>query len=62
MGIVAATGTAATAKNSDLAQRLERAMSKAVLRALADGVTLDDSDEILRRKAEARAAVLAQEK
>lgn len=59
--IVAAVGTAAGKMGqgkSDLAQQLEAAMSKAVLQALADGVDINDSAEILRRKDGARQAVL----
>ena len=59
--IVEAVGTAVGQMGqgkSDLAQQLEEAMSKAVLQALADGVSMDDVEEILRRKDAARLAVL----
>jgi hypothetical protein len=60
--IVAAVGTAVgvqgETERTELALLLQDAMTKAVLQALADGVDINDSDEILRRKDAARLAVL----
>lgn len=62
--IAAAVGTAvgsgATGEKSDLARRLEAASVEAVEQAMADGISLDDSDEILARKQAAREKVLAE--
>lgn len=61
MPIVEAVGTSAgrgLSRDSSLAARIEKAMTHAVLDALADGVSMDDSVEILRRKQMARQAVL----
>ena len=58
MPIVAAVGTAVRSDDPALASRLEEAMVAAVRQAMADGVALDDSVEMLRRKAEARRQVL----
>lgn len=55
--IVAAVGTIAVARDSSRAQQLEAAMAAAVLKALADGVAIDDADEMRARMAAARAAV-----
>lgn len=59
MPIVEATGTATgTSRHAQLAKRIEQAMAAAVMDALADGVPMDDTEEILRRKQAARRAVL----
>lgn len=59
--IVEAVGTAVHASDESrtgLAKEMENAMSKAVLQALADGVAMSDTEEILRRKMAARQEVL----
>lgn len=60
MAIVEAVGSAAgvISRHGSLAKRIEKAQTEAVLDALAQGVSLDDSPEILRRKKAARQAVL----
>lgn len=54
-----AVGTASGAHRTapDLARRLEEAGSKAVMDALADGVSITDSEELKRRKLKAMAEV-----
>lgn len=54
-----AVGTASGAHRTapDLARRIEEAASKAVTDALADGVSITDSDELKRRKLKAMAEV-----
>lgn len=56
--IVSAVGTAVHSEVPGLAEALETAMSKAVIEAMADGVSLDNSDELLKRKTDARERVL----
>lgn len=58
--IVAAVGTATDSRLPGLGERLDAAMVAAVEEALADGVSISDSEEILVRKAAARARVLAE--
>jgi hypothetical protein len=58
--IVAAVGTAVhSGENPDLAARIEAAQVAAIEAALAEGVSLENSAEILRRKNAARDRVLA---
>jgi hypothetical protein len=57
--IVAAVGTAVNSDNPALADQLEMAQVRAVEQAIADGVSLENTDEILKRKAEARERVLS---
>lgn len=59
--IVSAVGTATAATttgNDDLASLLEAAMSHAVLKALADGVSIEDSETILTYKLDAHDQLL----
>ncbi len=60
--IVAGIGTASGAKRDGpgLAQALEHAQSVAVMRALEEGVSIDNSEELLKRKAAARDLVKKQ--
>ncbi len=53
--IAEATGAAASAKDGDLAKRIETAMSDAVTEAAAKGIT--DPNQIRQRMLEARDAV-----
>jgi hypothetical protein len=46
-------------EKSPLAKLLEKAMSEAVVQALADGVSIENTEEILRRKFVERDRVLA---
>lgn len=60
-GIVEAVGTASGQSRSPwLAARIEAAMAQAVLDALASGVSIHDSAELLERKQAARRSVLAE--
>ncbi|HJT93453.1 MAG TPA: hypothetical protein VJ777_16205 [Mycobacterium sp.] len=57
--VVSAVGTATSVSmNVELRAKLEKAMSDAVTQALADGVSINDSEEIRRRILEARDAAL----
>lgn len=56
--IGSAAGKMGQGIKDDLAERLESAMAKAVLKALEEGVDINDSKEMLRRKQLARDAVL----
>lgn len=56
--IIAAVATMAASRDHDLAARLEAAMSQAVRDALADGVSIEHTDELRRRILSARATVL----
>jgi len=64
MPIVEAVGTSSGTGGRDpfLARRLNQARTQAVLDALAEGVSLNDSAEILRRKDLAAKAVLKESK
>lgn len=66
MSVVAAgVGTVATAVGggrTSLSQRIEMAMVKAVQNALDEGVSVNNTEELLRRKDMARKAVLENEK
>jgi len=54
MPIVRAVGTAVNAQDAQVAQRLELAMAEAVRQALAEGVAIADTAELLKRKAAVR--------
>ena len=59
--IVEAVGSASAEGGmgkSDFSRQIEEAMSQAVLQALADGVSMENTEEILRRKQEARQRVM----
>lgn len=56
--IIEAVGTAVHSETEGLAEVLEAAMVKAIEQALADGISLSDTKEILRRKELARKAAL----
>jgi hypothetical protein len=59
--IVQAVGTSVghgDSGDATLADRIQAAMTHAVLQALADGVPMDATEEILRRKMQAREDVL----
>lgn len=59
--IVSGVGAAASRSSSGgptLAKEIEIAMSDAVKQAMAEGISLDESDEIRARMLAARAAVL----
>lgn len=57
--IAEAVGVSAAAEHdSSLAQRLEDAMAQAVRHAMADGVSLSDTETMRQRMAEARQRVL----
>lgn len=60
--IVAAVGTGAAAKDPSRAQRLEAAMAAAITEALAEGISLEDTDAIRARMRAAREAVLDAER
>jgi hypothetical protein len=60
-GIAAAVGTSASVglpREQGLGKRVEEAMTKAVEDALAQGVSMDNVEEIKRRKMAARLAIL----
>ena len=56
-GVATFTGEGGITR-SPLAQELETAMSKAILQAIDDGFSIEDSPSILAYKAHARATVL----
>jgi hypothetical protein len=59
--IAAAVGTAvghSSLGGKELTKRLESAMQQAVAEALAEGVSIEDSDTLRERQLAARAAVL----
>lgn len=60
--IVSAVGTASSRVDgsTSLSKAIEEAQSQAVLQAMEEGVSLEDSEEILRRKRAAHQAVLAE--
>lgn len=55
--IVAAVGALSTSRDPSRAKRIEAAMAAAVTDALAEGITLEDSDTIRARMLAARHAV-----
>lgn len=62
--IVAAVGTASAAmtpRHGSLAKRLEKAMADAVRDAMAQGVSVYDTDTLRNRMQAARAAILAEQ-
>jgi hypothetical protein len=59
--VASASGSGATGKKSNLARRLDRAMVEVVEQALAEGVSVYDTDEILARKAAARELIVAED-
>lgn len=63
--IVAAVGSAAAATGKDqspISKQIEQAMAQAVTDALAEGIDINNSDEIKRRMLAARDSVMAQQK
>jgi hypothetical protein len=61
--IVEAVGTSAGAARiggRELSKRIEAAMAQAVTDALAEGISINDTETIKARTLEARAAVLAE--
>lgn len=57
MPIVEAVGSIAISRHASLAKRIEQAQTEAVRDALANGVSLEDSETILALKQAARQAV-----
>ena len=55
--IVAAVGAATGAEKTDASSRVDAAMANAVKQAIADGVSVDDAEEMRRRILAARDAV-----
>ena len=55
--IVAAVGAATGAEKTDTSSRVDAAMANAVKQAIADGVSVDDAEEMRRRILAARDAV-----
>jgi len=58
MPIVDGVGTGTSVVRTPLTQRIEMAQTKAVRDALDEGVPVSHTEELLRRKDEARRAVL----
>ncbi len=56
--VVAGVGHAVSTRHKAVTQLVEAAMAQAVLDALADGVRIEDADELIARKMAARQAVL----
>lgn len=59
--IIEAVGTAVghgTSGDATLGDRVQKAMEQAVIEALAEGVSINNSEEILRRKMDAKDRVI----
>lgn len=59
--IVEAVGSAVNSKHAERARKISEAYEKAILEALEEGIDINDSEEILKRKAAARQRVLDEE-